>query len=384
MNNKRTFVVWSFVLIFLSMAIFMVAADEPVGQVVYLEGIVDLHRDGAILELFDSDVGLEIYNQDLIETGDDGRLEIEMIAYTNPGTMIKVSESTAFYIDFSRRSGEVQLDVPLLAGALAFKVKKLVGSESLNVNTPSAVASVRGTDFEVVTAPEGSILVLCEEGRVVCEDDRKNRQYAQAGRVVEKRSGENVRAQVIDPGDEQLYRAFWSNQREQVFRAGAPTFVKAYAIQYLNSLPRFAEAYQKSVAHAETLKRYSHAEGGSNSDLLLIYNEISKDLIPARGIFNLFEQIFYSVKTLQGYHAQGIGQVQISEDLNSREFFNGFTAYEPVLKSQLAEMHYMYKLFTQLASVASPAGGSLMEDIFSGSNPLGASPPSSTFPGSSF
>jgi hypothetical protein len=351
------------------------ASGESVGQIVYLEGIVDIHRDGEIIELFDSDVGMEIFNQDLISTGGDGILELELTAYANPGTIVKVAEKTAFYLDFSRHMGSPKTDLPLLAGSLSFKVQRLTGSEELNVRTQSAIAGVRGTEFEVVTAPEGSILVICSEGKVSCEDDQYNQQFAQAGRVVEKRSGETLRRIDVDPGDENLYRNFWINQREQVFKAGAQVFVKAYALQYQSYLAKFTEAYKKVASHRGVLELYGRDVQDYSSDLMLIYNEVSKDIIPSRGIFNLFEQIFYSLKTLQDYHLQGIGITDISRNLSSAEFFAEFRSYEPVLLGQLAEMHYYYKLFANIASSASPAGGSLMGDIFSGSNPLGGGMP---------
>lgn len=383
MTNIGTVARWLMAVALFSGAVLSVAG-EPVGQIVYLEGIVDIHRDGEIFELFDSDVGMEIFNQDLISTGSDGILEVELTAYANPGTIVKVAEKTAFYLDFSRHMGAAKTDLPLLAGSLAFKVQRLTGSEELNVRTQSAIAGVRGTEFEVVTAPEGSILVVCSEGKVSCEDDQYNQQYAQAGRVVEKRSGETLRRIDVDPGDENLYRNFWINQREQVFKAGAQVFVKAYALQYQSHLAKFTEAYKKVAAHRGVLELYGREVRDYSSDLMLIYNEVSKDIIPSRGIFNLFEQIFYSLKTLQDYHAQGIGVTDVSRNLTSGEFFAEFLSYEPVLRGQLAEMHYYYKLFANIASSASPAGGSLMGDIFSGSNPLGSGMPQSGLGNDSF
>ena len=390
MNNNRgirSLCLLAALLVGFSSALF---AQEAVGVVTYLEGIVDIHRDGEILELFDSDLGLEIYNQDLIETGSDGLLEVEMTSYQNSGTKIIVSEDTAFYFEISSGSRGTKATLPMLSGTLAFKVNKLTGNEELSVQTGSAVMGVRGTEFEVVSAPEGSILVVCVEGQVECEDDKRGRQYAQSGRVVEKRSGERVRRIEVDPGDEELYKDFWVGQREQVFKAGAPTFIRAYSQQYRTLQPQFAEAYQRVMTHRETLLQYGETGGGGgfgnvNSDLMMLYNNVSKDLIPARGIFVLFEQVFYSVKVLERYHSQGIGVSQISEELSSVDFFNQFNAYQPGIASQLATMHYMFKLFTNMAEKASPAGG-MMGDIFSsGSNPLGSSgPPSGTVPSSSF
>jgi len=350
------------------------AAETPVGRIAYLEGIVDVHRDGEIIELFDSDVGMELLNQDLIETGGDGVLTVEITAFRNSGTTITVSENTAFYFDVTRSmGGDVKTEMPMLAGSLAFKVQKLSGSEELNVRTSTAVMGVRGTEFEVVSAPEGSVLVVCVEGRVACQDDQRGQQTAQAGRVVEKRSGENIRRIDVDPGDERLYRDFWEGQREQVFKAGAATFIKAYSQQYQTLLPQFSEAYQKVLSHRDTLLRYGRTlpAAGVNADLMMIYNELSRDLIPSRGIFVMFEQVFYSVKVLQRYHSQGIGQTRINPSLTSQEFFNNFNSYQSVLTDQLANMHYFYKLFANIAGSASPAGEILGDVFSSGNNPLG-------------
>ena len=346
----------AFFLVFFFGALLFVTPEEPIGEIVYLEGIVDLHRNGEVVELFESDVGMEVYNRDLIETDKKGVMEIELTAYSNPGTIVKIMGNTAFYIDSSRRTGNLHTKFSLLMGSLAFKVRKLSGTEELEVSTQSAVMAARNTDFEIAITPEGSFLVVCTEGKVICEDDLFNQQFAQPGRVVEKRPGETLRRINLAPGEEVLYKTFWMNQREQVFKAGGPAFVKAYALQYLNNLPAFADAYRKVVSHRQTLLRYGRPlEKGLNSDLPLIYNEVSKDLIPTQGMIRLFEHIYYSIKVLQSYHKEGIGRTRITQKQKSREFFNSFTDYEPVLKSQLAEIHYLYKLFSNLA--ASSSGG---------------------------
>lgn len=337
--------------------------EEPIGKIVRIEGMADIHRNGEVWELFDTDVGIEVYNQDLVETSDGGNMEIELIAYTTPGTIVKITENTAFYLDFSRPTGSAHINFALLVGSLAFKVPYLLDTEELNVLTQSAAMGVRGTEFEIVTTPEGSILVVCTEGKVICEDNQFNQQFAQTGRVVEKRTSGPLRRINLAPGEEGLYKKFWINQREQVFKAGAPAFVKAYAQQYLNNLPTFAEAYRKVTSHREALLRYGDGSAEElNSDLLLIYNEMSKDLIPAQGMVNLFERIYYRIKLLESYHVRGIGRTRLTQQMDSREFFTNFTAYEPVLKSQMAEMHYLYKLFSNLASSSGGLGG--MGDIF--------------------
>jgi hypothetical protein len=328
-------------------------AEQPAAQVVFLRGIVDLHRDGQIIELFESDVGMTLHNQDLLETGNDGALILELTGLASPGSRITVAENTAFFLEVR---GAGRLRIPLLAGSLSLKIESLLSSESLSVRSQTVTLGVRGTEFAVTLAPEGSLLVICSQGLVECQDEQGRPVHAQPGQAVERRSGESLRGIGLDSGEEALYQSFWTGQRNQVFRAGAPTFIRAYAQQYQNYLPRFSEAYQKVAAHQGTLLRYRGGAGELNRDLLLAYTEISRDLVPALGVINLFEQVFYSVRTLQGFHSQGIGVSRISANQTSQEFFNNFNSYEPILQRQLAQTHYLYKLFMEMAETVSPGG----------------------------
>ena len=68
---------------------------------------------------------------------------------------------------------------------------------------------------------------------------------------------------MLTPVMKSFYKEFWVGQREQVFKAGAPTFIKAYSQQYLSLQPQFAEVYQKVMAHRETLERYGKEAGSA-------------------------------------------------------------------------------------------------------------------------
>ena len=52
--------------------------QPSVGEIVYLEGIVDVKRGGELLDWTTVDIGTPIERYDLIETGDDGFAEIEL------------------------------------------------------------------------------------------------------------------------------------------------------------------------------------------------------------------------------------------------------------------------------------------------------------------
>ena len=126
-NIKKLFLMLGFSLF---VSAFMYSQSE-VGRIAYLEGIVDIHRDGEIIELYESDIGMEVYNQDLIETDSDGYLEVEMTSYRNSGTMVIVSPDTAFYFDASGGSSRSKNTLPLLAGSLSLRSPGLREAKSL-------------------------------------------------------------------------------------------------------------------------------------------------------------------------------------------------------------------------------------------------------------
>jgi hypothetical protein len=203
----------------------------------------------------------------------------------------------------------------MMSGSLSFKVQKLTGNEQLNVRTESAVMGVRGTDFRIQRAPEGSVLVVCVEGKVACADDRKIERFAMPGSVVEKRSGSTLSRIDIDAGDENLYGMYWSGKREEVFRAGAATFVRGYSEQYGNYLPGFLQAYDDLLEIKGVLETYglerNQASAGFSSKLITVKAETSDEMIMMRSILPLFEHSFYAVQVLEGYHDQGIGRTDI-------------------------------------------------------------------------
>ena len=388
---KKSF--WLIVLVLLLPA--AVFAAEPIGRVVYIEGIVDLQRDGDILELWDSDIGLDIYNYDLIETGVDGFIEIELINYKGRGSKIKVDNDTAFYFDVACISGDSKTNVVMMSGALSFKINKLAGSEELNVRTESAVMGVRGTDFKVQRAPEGSVLVTCVEGKVACEDDRRMQRYASPGSIVEKKSGSSISRVDIDVGDENLYGMYWIGKREEIFRAGAETFVKGYAVQYNNYLPRFLEAYENLLSVADVLEAYGRDEAvsaGFSSKMITVKSDTTDELIMMRSILPLFEHAFYAVQVLEDYHKSGIGKTTISSSMSSDQFFAEFAGSKGDIKNKLADVRYFIKLYMNISRAASPGGidyPSFFDDMMMGPNPMGSGMPQggvpeSSFPGSSF
>ncbi|MBN2049224.1 MAG: FecR domain-containing protein [Spirochaetales bacterium] len=363
------------VLLFSLLILTGVFAQEAVGRIVYIEGIVDLHREGELLELFDSDVGMDIYNFDLVETGGDGLVEIEMVNLTNQGSMIRVRENTAFYFDSSSLGGASQNNLTMLSGSVQLKIQKLAGKENMAVSTESAVMGVRGTEFTVTEAPEASVLVACTAGAVECADDENNKLTASAGRIVEKRPDEPVKGIAVDPGDEELYLQFWWNQREEVFKAGAVTFVKGYSHRYNQMLPLFEEAYRNLYAIRDVLETHGN-EGasealGATGTMVQVKSEVSDEIFAMRSVFPAFEEIFYTVQLLERYHCQGIGVTEIERKYSSSDFFQEFAAEKETLKQKMSYVRYLFRMYTNISKAA---GGGYEGSLFDSVGPLGTPP----------
>lgn len=381
------------VILLMSLAVFITAAaaaQTPVGQIVYLEGIVDVHRNGELIELWESDIGMELHNYDLVETGEDGVVEIELTSMKSGGSRVMVQENTAFYMEGKNLETEPQMSVSMLAGGISLKIQRLSGSEAVEVRTESAVMGVRGTRFDVTQAPEGSVLVTCDEGRVAVTDDDGGARSAQSGQVVEKQRQKGLRAITVEPGDEALYREFWVDQREEVFKAGAATFVQAYARQYSAVLKKFNEAYGKLMTVRGTLRQYGSEEGVKSlttGEAVRIKGAVSDEVIMMRSILPLFEHNFYSLQTLERYHSQGLGRTLINQGYTSVEFFGDFRRKSTVLKRRLSEVRNLMGFYLRINSVASPFGGdSWMEEMMDtdGLFDGGSGMPSSQMPSSDF
>ena len=88
-------------------------------------------------------IGMELYNNDYIQTGDNG---FTKYVYLDDGTQIKIHSNSEVYIrgEIERRSIIKQLKVD--AGTVKFDVKKQ-SIDEFTVITPTSVASVKGTSF---------------------------------------------------------------------------------------------------------------------------------------------------------------------------------------------------------------------------------------------
>ncbi len=355
-------------------------AKSVSGTITYIEGYVDLYRDGELLDWELVDIGFGVEEFDLIETGADGVVEIELNLPSGSRTSLSVKQNTAFYFEMEEKSGRNQTSFQMLSGSLSFKVQKLTGKDTLNVHTESAVMGVRGTNFEIITSPEGGILVLCNEGAVSVMDNQGREQYSKPGTVVDKVPNKRLSAYSVSADDLGLYRNYWVSARDEVFKSGAEVFIQGYAKQFLLFEPKFAAVFSELMEAKATLERYGRDSAADNAGTLFKAKAaVSPSVIKMRSVLPIFEMIFYRLKELETYHAEGIGRGPIEKDLSSVQFFSDFTTAKDHVSRQLAEVRYLFKLYNNLHN-ATGGGPSILDSPFGGSGvPLGNPPTGSPF-----
>lgn len=142
------------------------ASAQVVGTIDYLEGVVDITRNGESVK--NVDIGTKIENLDFVKTSKDGQVSITFAKTSGlSGTMTIVPGSSAL-IRQDQISGSGASEIQLMAGSVNLKVKRLVkGDSSVQVRTPTAVLGVRGTEF-VISTFNGTAIVACSEGEVFC------------------------------------------------------------------------------------------------------------------------------------------------------------------------------------------------------------------------
>ena len=350
------------------------------GTISYIDGYVDLYRDGELIDWELVDIGFGLEEFDLIETGDDGVVEIDLKLPSGSRTSLAVKPGTTFYFEMKEESGRNKTSFQMLGGTISFKVQKLTANDTLDIQTESAVMGVRGTEFEIVTSPEGGILVLCNEGAVSCKDEQGRERYSKPGSVVDKVPNKQISSYSVSTEDLGLYRNYWVSTRDEVFRSGAKVFINSYAKQYLLFQPKFSVAFSELLGVKASLEKYGNESfSGSPGVLFKAKIEVSPSIVKMRSIMPIFEMVFYRLKELESYHNEGLGVGEITDDLNSTQFFNSFGGEKNNISRQLAEVRYLFKLYNNLHKAAG-GGPSILDSPLGGSGiPSGNPPVSSPF-----
>jgi hypothetical protein len=181
------------------------AYAQDAGKVVSLEGTVEIGRAGAFAA---ADVGSPVRGGDTIRTGNPGRARVLFA----DDSVLNLADNTTLLIDesvFDPNKGTASTLMNLLGG----KVRALVsdyysgGRGTYQIETPTAVSGVRGTEFVVTYDPArqmSEVLGLGGSVAVHGQIDRRNHGVIiQAGYITEVAKGKYPTApRQIDEDDD--------------------------------------------------------------------------------------------------------------------------------------------------------------------------------------
>ncbi|TFG65312.1 MAG: hypothetical protein E4H36_00350 [Spirochaetales bacterium] len=372
-----------------------VSANDILGEVDYLEGGVEVHRNGKLLSANEVDIGLQIEKFDLIKTTKNGYAEVSVNSSSSNGMVVKVRPDTAFYFDMEVKGGAAQSNFKLLSGSLSLKVSKLTGSGGVNVSTESAVMGVRGTEFTVTAAPEGSILVSCTEGKVAITDESGKSSIAEPGKAVEQDRDKQLKNISVSSSGLENFQKSWVEQKIQDFLPTALPVLRGYSRTYQDLYDKFIPAYNELMKNRKVFEKYA---GQSSSSMgmgqaVIDRRAVSPGVIKMRSILPLFELYYYRIS--------GVKEIMISGNVrqsmtgfNAADFFKTFDSHQSifsasdmsssglqspallaiqrnrqVLEWKLAQARYFLKVFAAM-SVGEDDGFSSGLDSFSSDDPF--------------
>ncbi len=132
-----------------------------------LQNDVDARQTSA-LDWLDALEGEQITAGGGVRTGDESRVRIA----TSDGSVIRIAANTEFQLaEFSPQPTDPVTRLSIEAGKVWVQVTKALGAGSFEVETPSGVATVRGSLMSVEYDPVvGRVLVTCAEGECELRD----------------------------------------------------------------------------------------------------------------------------------------------------------------------------------------------------------------------
>ena len=148
---------------FLPLSAHAITLEKPAGEVISLEGKALLKRQGKKYRL---KVGVKVKRGDVIVTGRRAKVTILL----RDGSTVTIRERTRLMIkEMKREKRRLQALFALFVGKVRFAVsslyRKLKGSY-FQVETPTAVTGVRGTEFAVFVDTQGVTQVFTLSGEV--------------------------------------------------------------------------------------------------------------------------------------------------------------------------------------------------------------------------
>jgi len=189
-------------------------AGRVEARLTYLEGPVSFTRDKARLP---AELDMALLPGDTVETGKDAQAEVTF----DDSSTLDLDPETRFGIGEMAKdsaSGQRTVKTNLLSGELQARIAKLAQNSTFEIESPTSVAAVRGTEFIVAYRPGQPTQVTVLIGRVGVRRPRIKEaevillEHHRLAIFFGKRPGKPIRLAL---GDEDLIRVKWKRWHER-------------------------------------------------------------------------------------------------------------------------------------------------------------------------
>ncbi len=135
-------------------------AENGIGTLFVKNGQVELLRSGKT-KWIKAKKGMLLFEGDRLKTRELARAAVII----DDGSIIRLNENTDLFLKV-RQADKKKNRIKLLLGHLWAKVKKLDHGQELEIETPSAVAAIKGTELELKVLPDGKVRLIVWDGLV--------------------------------------------------------------------------------------------------------------------------------------------------------------------------------------------------------------------------
>lgn len=336
-----------FVLILGFVAPTIFARTDVIGEIVYMIGTPRILRNSGPINQRIS-IGFPIENFDLVSVPANGIVEVSLRSATGFQSRITIRGGSTMSFDLTSLQSTQQGSIHVMRGTVSLDVAGMNRNSRLNVRTGTATMGVRGTKFDVTTAPTGEVLVSTSEGRVAVETDQGQTFFSEPGRVVQL-IDERWAEVPVRVTDLETFIRTWNADRIDALRANFPRAVRNYASRYIDYRDRFIQAYIQLMSNRTVIQKWIREDQenrvGTTIEQLREKRQIAGALLDIRRVLFFFERIYYRVLELEEYFGQGFGDGVIDGNLTISGFFREVQAEQDLFEQRMQEIRYVNKLY---------------------------------------
>lgn len=201
-------------------------------------------------------VGNDVSAGARVRTGPNSNAEIEML----DGSLLRLQPDTTIALSSVKRQ-QRKTSVLLFLGRVWSKVtRSATGSTSYEINTPNAVAGVRGTEFETAVGDDGSAKVRVTEGKVRVQGEEQNDgDEVDAGEEVEA-DDEGVDDAAASKGDPEWNN--WSAQKNERLKKNTKQVLQ-HTKEQVNNRKTHVEKLRAEQKDIETKRKSAESRARS-------------------------------------------------------------------------------------------------------------------------